>query len=144
MAKEKAPEGAPEAQPAAAAAAVETTAPGEASLLDEIIAKGKLARDDSQKARARDLVGEFVHQIVDEGMTISRDTMTMIQAQIARIDELLSNQIDEILHHPDFQKLEGSWRGLHYLVMNTETSTRLKLRLICLTKNELFKDLDQA
>src|SRR5687768_13785311 len=122
MAKDKAPESAPEAQPAAAAAVVETTQ-GEASLLDEIIAKGKLARDDSQKARARDLVGEFVHQIVDEGMTISRDTMTMIQAQIARIDELLSNQVDEILHHPDFQRLEASWRGLHFLVMNTETST---------------------
>ena len=142
--KNKAPEGAPEAQPATAPAAAVETTQGEDSLLDQIIAKGKLARDDSQKARARDLVGEFVHQILDEGMTISRDTMTMIQAQIARIDELLSNQIDEILHHPDYQRLEASWRGLHYLVMNTETSTRLKLRLLCITKNELFKDLDQA
>jgi type VI secretion system protein ImpC len=129
---------APEAQAAGAAATTET------SLLDEIIAKGKLARDESQKPRARDLVGEFVHQILDEGMTVSRDTMAMIQAQIARIDELLSQQLNEILHHPDFQKLEASWRGLHYLVMNTETSTRLKLRLLCLTKQELFKDLDQA
>jgi type VI secretion system protein ImpC len=128
---------APEAQPAAGAAA-------EMSLLDQIIAKGKLARDESQKPRAKDLVGEFVHQILDEGMTVSRDTMAMIQAQIARIDELLSLQLNEILHHPDFQKLEASWRGLHYLVMNTETGTRLKLRLLCITKQELFKDLDQA
>jgi type VI secretion system protein ImpC len=137
----QAPEGAAEA-PAAAAATVETTA--EAPLLDRIIAKGRLARDDSQKERARDLVGEFVHQILDEGMTVSRDTMTMIQSRIAHIDELLSRQLDEILHHPDFQKLEASWRGLHYLVMNTETGSRLKLRLLCLTKKELFKDLDQA
>ncbi len=129
---------APEAQAGAAAAAAET------SLLDQIIAKGKLARDESQKPRAKDLVGEFVHQILDEGMTISRDTMAMIQAQIARIDELISLQLNEILHHPDFQKLEASWRGLHYLVMNTETGTRLKLRLLCVTKQELFKDLDQA
>jgi len=117
---------------------------GETSLLDTIIAKGRLARDDSQKERARDLVGEFVHQILDEGMTISHDTMAMIQAQIAHIDELISAQLNEILHHPEFQKLEASWRGLQYLVMNTETGTGLKLRLLCLSKKELFKDLDQA
>ncbi|HEX7808644.1 MAG TPA: type VI secretion system contractile sheath large subunit [Thermoanaerobaculia bacterium] len=127
----------PEAQAAEAPA-------GELSLLDQIITKGKLARDESQKPRAKDLVGEFVHQILDEGMTVSRDTIVMIQTQIARIDELLSKQLDEILHHPEFQKLEASWRGLHYLVMNTETSTRLKLRLLPATKNEIFKDLDQA
>lgn len=116
----------------------------ELSLLDQIISKGKLARDEEQKPRAKDLVGEFVNQILDEGMTVSRDTMAMIQAQIARIDEMLSTQLNEILHHPDFQKLEASWRGLHFLVMNTETSTRLKLRLLCASKAEIFKDLDQA
>jgi type VI secretion system protein ImpC len=135
--EETTPEG--QAAPGADAAAA-----GEGSLLDQIIQKGKLARDESQKPRAKDLVGEFVHQILDEGMTVSRDTIVMIQTQIARIDELLSKQLDEILHHPDFQKLEASWRGLHYLVMNTETSTRLKLRLLSATKAELFKDLDQA
>ncbi len=134
MADETTP--APEASASAAAA--------EGSLIDQIISKGKLARDEEQKPRAKDLVGEFVHQILDEGMTVSRDTMAMIQAQIARIDELLSLELNEIMHHPDFQKLEASWRGLHYLVMNTETSTRLKLRLMCATKQEVFKDLDQA
>ena len=119
-------------------------AAGDGSLLDQIITKGKMAKDDSQTARAKDLVGEFVHQILDEGMTVSRDTLAMIQAQIARIDELLSKQLNDVLHHPDFQKLEASWRGLHFLVMNTETSTRLKLRLLCATKAEVFKDLDQA
>jgi type VI secretion system protein ImpC len=126
------------------AATESAAAATEATLLDQIISKGKLARDENQKPRAKDLVGEFVHQILDEGMTVSRDTMAMIQAQIARIDELLSKELNEILHHPDFQKLEASWRGLHYLVMNTETSTRLKLRLMCATKAEVFKDLDQA
>jgi type VI secretion system protein ImpC len=134
MAEETAPETAASAGAAAA----------EGSLLDQIIQKGKMAKDESQKSRAKDLVGEFVHQILDEGMTISRDTLAMIQAQIARIDELISKQLNEILHHSDFQKLEASWRGLHYFVMNTETSTRLKLRLLCATKAEVFKDLDQA
>src|ERR1700730_12499868 len=131
-------------QPEAAATTTTTTTTTELPLLEQIIAKGKLARDDNQKGRAKDLVGEFVHQILDEGMTISHDTMAMIQSQIARIDELLSQQLNEILHHPEFQRLEASWRGLHYLVMNTETGTRLKLRLLCLTRQELFKDLDSA
>jgi type VI secretion system protein ImpC len=120
------------------------TEEAEMSLLDKIIVKGKMARDDSQKERARDLVGEFVHQILDEGMTVSRDTMAAIQNKIAEIDELLSNQVNEILHHPDFQRLEASWRGLHYLVMNTETGTQLKLRLLNVTQKELLKDLESA
>jgi type VI secretion system protein ImpC len=126
------------------ASAEATASAAELSLLDQIISKGKMARDESQKPRAKDLVAEFVTQILDEGMTVSRDTIVMIQTQIAKIDELISRQLDEILHHPDFQKLEASWRGLHYFVMNTETSTRLKLRLLNATKNEIFKDLDQA
>lgn len=127
-----------------AATAGSAAATEELSLLDQIITKGKLARDEQQKPRAKDLVGEFVNQILDAGMTVSRDTMAMIQAQIARIDELLSKQLNEILHHPEYQKLEASWRGLHYLVSNTETSTRLKLRLLPASKAEVFKDLDQA
>jgi type VI secretion system protein ImpC len=141
MAEETTPT--PEAQPAAAAVTATATAT-EGSLLDQIITRGKLARDENQKVRAKDLVAEFVHQILDEGMTISRDTMTMIQAQIARIDELISNQLNEVLHNAEFQKLEASWRGLHYFVMNTETSTRLKIRLLPISQKELFKDLDQA
>lgn len=113
-------------------------------ILDMIIQKGKLARDESQSDRARDLVGEFVHQILDEGMTISQDTVAMIEAQIARIDELLTNQLNEVLHHPELQALEASWRGLNFLVMNTETSTRLKLRLLPVSKKELLKDLQGA
>ncbi|HEX4955279.1 MAG TPA: type VI secretion system contractile sheath large subunit [Thermoanaerobaculia bacterium] len=126
------------AAPAAAAEAQE------ASLLDQIIAKGKMARDPEQKAAARDLVGEFVHQILAEEMKIGRDTVKSIEDQIAKLDQLLSDQVNEILHHPDFQRLEASWRGLHYLVYNTETSTRLKLRLLNVTKSELQKDLESA
>ncbi|HRC85441.1 MAG TPA: type VI secretion system contractile sheath large subunit [Thermoanaerobaculia bacterium] len=129
---------------AAAGAAEATAAAGDGALVDDIIAKGKMARDESQKAHARDLVGEFVHQILTEGMTVGRDTMASIEDQIAKIDALLSAQVNEILHHPEFQALEATWRGLHYLVMNTETSTSLKLRLFNITKGELLKDLESA
>jgi type VI secretion system protein ImpC len=119
-------------------------ADGELNLLDQIVQHGGMVRDDSQMPYARDLVGEFVTQILDEGMAVSPDVAGMINAQIARIDELISAQLNEVMHHPDFQKLEGSWRGLHYLVMNTETGTMLKLRLLNITKKELLNDLEKA
>ncbi|MFM2042411.1 MAG: hypothetical protein RLY86_987 [Pseudomonadota bacterium] len=115
-----------------------------ATLLDKIIVEGKLARDDSQKDFARDLVAEFVNSVLAEGGAVGNDVVAMINDKIAEIDDLLSDQLNEVLHHPDFQKLEATWRGLSYLVHNTETSTRLKLRALNITKEELLKDLEKA
>lgn len=115
------------------------------TLLDKIIVEGKLARDDSQKEFARDLVAEFVNSVLaEEGGTVGNDVVALINDKIAEIDDLLSAQLNEILHDADFQKLEATWRGLAYLVFNTETSTRLKLRILNITKDELLKDLEKA
>lgn len=116
----------------------------ELTLLDRIIQDGGMVRDDSQKPYARDLIGEFVTQILEEEMTPSADTTAMINERIARIDELISVQLNEIMHREEFQRLEASWRGLNYLVMNTETGTMLKLRLLNVTKKELLNDLEKA
>lgn len=113
------------------------------NILDRVIHEGKLARDESQEEYARDLVGEFVRSVVS-GESVGNNAVAAINDKIAQIDDLLSAQLNEILHHPDFQKLEGSWRGLSYLVMNTETSTRLKLRLMNTSRLDLQKDLDKA
>jgi type VI secretion system protein ImpC len=118
-------------------------AAGEGSLLERIMVEGKLARDQSQREYARDLVGEFVNEVL-AGATVSNDVVDLINDKIAEIDDLLSAQVNEILHHAEFQKLEASWRGLSYLVFNTETSSRLKLRLLNITKGELLKDLEKA
>ncbi|MFH0844412.1 MAG: type VI secretion system contractile sheath large subunit [Pseudomonadota bacterium] len=128
-----------EEQAAAAPAEAEET-----SLLDKVIQEGNMARDESQIPYAKDLVSEFVTQVLDEGMVVSADTMATIQNRIAQIDELLTNQLNEIMHSEDFQKLEATWRGLHFLVMNTETSTMLKLRLLNIKKQELLNDLQKA
>ncbi len=117
---------------------------GEKTLLEKIIWDGKMVRDESQVDYAKDLVGELAKQVLDQTMTVSTDTAAMINSRIAEIDELISKQLDEIMHAPDFQKLEGTWRGMHYLVMNTETSTRLKLRVLNVTKKELQRDLEKA
>jgi type VI secretion system protein ImpC len=67
-----------------------------------------------------------------------------IQTRIAQIDELLQTQLDLILHHKDFQALEASWRGLHYLVDKSETGTHLKIRLLNASKTDLVKDIESA
>lgn len=114
-------------------------------ILDRILVEGKLVRDETQRDYARDLVDEFVTSVLAEtGGTVSGDVVAAITDRIAEIDDLISLQLNEILHHPDLQKLEASWRGLAYLVFNTETSTRLKLRLMNITKAELLKDLEKA
>lgn len=115
-----------------------------ATLLEKIIYEGRMARDESQTPHARDLIGELAKQVLEGTMTISNDTVAMINRRIAQIDELLSKQLNEVLHDPDFQKLEASWRGLNYLVMKTETSTMLKLRLLNANRQELQKDLEKA
>ncbi|OQW92169.1 MAG: EvpB family type VI secretion protein [Thiotrichaceae bacterium IS1] len=119
------------------------------SLLDQIIEEGRLVRDPSQleqRERAKELVGEFAEQALAGHLTpaLSHDTVAMIQKRIEQIDQLLSQQIDEIIHAPEFQQLEAAWRGLHYLVQNTETSTSLKLRVLNVSREELQKDLDRA
>ncbi|MEX6500629.1 type VI secretion system contractile sheath large subunit [Pseudomonas zhanjiangensis] len=114
------------------------------SLLDRIVAEGRMAHDDSQQAYARDMLSEFATQVLDEGMVVDKDTVAMINDRIDQIDQLISGQLNEILHHPEVKKLEASWRGLHFLVMNTETSTRLKLRLLNVTQKELLTDLEKA
>ena len=125
----------------------QTTAPGatseQLSLLDRIMSEGKLMRDESQRPHARDLVSEFVTQ-VSEGMTIGNDTVACIKNRIAQIDQLLSDQLNGIMHDPAFQTLEGSWRGLNYLVANSETGTQLKIRVMNLKKSELLNDMEKA
>lgn len=72
---------------------------------------------------------------------ISDDAIKSIQAIIASLDQKITEQLNLVLHHPDFQKLEGAWRGLHYLVNNTETDEMLKIKVLNISKNELGKTL---
>lgn len=121
-----------------------TAATEDVSLLDRIVNEGGMIRDESQRGYARDLVGEFINEILDDHLTMSKGAVAAIEERIAEIDRLLSAQLNVIMHHGAFQKLESSWRGLHYLVMNSETGTGLKLRLLNITKGELLKDLEKA
>jgi type VI secretion system protein ImpC len=116
----------------------------EKGLLDQIVDEGRLARDPAARERGKNLVKEFVSQVLEGAMTVSRDTEAMINSRIAQIDHLLSIQLNEIMHHPSFQKLEGSWRGLRYLMDQSETSVMLKIRVLNCSKRELLRDLQRA
>lgn len=130
-------------QQSQAAQSAETVA-ASASLLDQIIDEGRLAREESQKAWAKDLIGEFVSQVMDGAMVVSKDMEAMINTRISQLDKLISNQLNEVMHHEAFQKLEGSWRGLHYLVNKSETGERMKIRVMNVSKKDLLKDMEKA
>src|SRR5271169_3758710 len=131
----------PEKQKSAVAAPAEQQ---EIGLLDQIVEQGRLGKDPAARERGKSLVKEFVSQVLQGEMTVSRDTESMINARIAQIDHLLSIQLNEILHHPEFQKLEGSWRGLKFMLDQSETSDMLKIKVLNCSKKELLRDLQRA
>jgi type VI secretion system protein ImpC len=126
---------------AASTTQVETV---ERSLLDEIVDQGRFGKDEASRDRGRDLVKQFVAQVVQGSMTVGRDTEAMINARIAQIDALVSAQLNEVMHHPEMQKLEATWRGLKYLLSQSETSEMLRIKILNVSKKELWKDLDSA
>ncbi|MGD0127508.1 MAG: type VI secretion system contractile sheath large subunit [Terriglobia bacterium] len=124
------------------AAATEQVA--EQGLLDQIVEQGRVGTDAATRERGKSLVKEFINQVLEGQVTISKDTEAMINSRVAQIDHLVSIQLNEILHNAQFQKLEGSWRGLKYLLSQSETSPMLKIRVMNVSKKDLLRDLQRA
>ena len=117
----------------------------ERNLLDRIIQNGKLARDPSHVDLAKSMLAEFVTQVAAAPKgSIGNDVYSFIVSRISQVDQILSLQMDQIIQHPEFQKFEGSWRGIHGLIMAAETGERLKLKLWVVSKQELLNDLERA
>ena len=129
------------AETQAAGAAAEVT---ELGLLDQIVDQGRFGKEGAARERGKDMVKQFVSEVLEGTITYAADTESMINARIAQIDHLLSIQLNEIMHHADFQKLEGSWRSLKYLLNNSETGTGLKIKVLNVSKKELLRDLQRA
>lgn len=133
------------AEPTKAAAgkvAAEKTTEG--SLLDQIVETGRFGREAGATERGKDMVKEFITQVLEGSMTLTRDAEASINARIAQIDHLISIQLSEVLHHPSFQKLESTWRGLKYMLDQSETSASLKIRILNASKKEVLRDLQRA
>jgi type VI secretion system protein ImpC len=116
----------------------------ETSLLDQIITEHRIGQDDEQREQSRKQIATLVDEVLKGSVRVSKDLEATINARIADIDVLLSKQLNEIMHAPEFQKLEASWRGLHYLVYQSETSVMLKIKVLNTSKDDLRRDLERA
>ncbi|MBT8404568.1 MAG: type VI secretion system contractile sheath large subunit [Gemmatimonadetes bacterium] len=125
-----------------AAEAQETTQ--ELGLLDQIVETGRFGDAPAAQEKGRGLIKRFVSEVLEGSITVSADTETMLNNRIAQIDALVSKQLREVMHHAEFQKLEGTWRGLKYLLGQSDTGVMLKLKILNVSKKELLKDLQKA
>ena len=126
----------PEAQPAGATPATTTASSFSELLQKEFKPKTDLARSEVQRA-----MQTLAEQALRETTVVSDDVVATIKSIIAEIDSKLSAQLNVILHHPRVQQVESAWRGLGYLVQNTETDQLLKIRVMNVSKTEIFKSL---
>ena len=110
------------------------------SLLEQAITHTK----QTGREETEDLLANLTEQVLKGTVTWDRNLTNTIKQAITAIDEAMSKQLSSVLHDEKFQKLEGSWRGLNHLVMNSETGSTLKIRMLNLNKRELFRDLDKA
>src|SRR6056297_2160254 len=98
-------------------------------------------RTDTARTAVEQAVKTLAEQALENTALIGEDVLHSVDAIIAEIDKKLTDQINQIIHHEDFQKLESAWRGLHYLVNNTETDEMLKIRVLNISKKDLHKTL---
>ncbi|WP_293003544.1 type VI secretion system contractile sheath large subunit [Nevskia sp.] len=114
------------------------------SLLDTIVAQSRVAKSATEHARARDIIGELVAQVMSGTVVMSENLSATLDARVAELDQLISDQLSAVMHAPEFQKLESAWRGLEYLCKNTSTSSTLKIKVLNANKKELTRDFRSA
>ncbi|WP_417552561.1 type VI secretion system contractile sheath large subunit [Marinomonas fungiae] len=119
---------------------VQTQTLEQPSLLDQVIGATK----QTESSVAKDLLKTLVDGAMEGTVVWDRNIAKTINQAINLLDQKLSEQLNEVMHSEEFLKLEGSWRGLKYLVHNSETNTSLKLKMLNLSKKDLYKDLDRA
>lgn len=98
-------------------------------------------RSERAATEVENAIGTLVQQALSDTSLIKEDVLDTIEDMISRLDEKLSDQMNAIMHAPEFQAIESAWRGLSYLVYNSETDATLKLKIMNVSKNELYRDL---
>ncbi|MCL4731597.1 MAG: type VI secretion system contractile sheath large subunit, partial [Planctomycetes bacterium] len=116
----------------------------EGSLLDEIMEKSKMAPGDEGYDVAKLGVQAFLKEILAPGAKFAKADKAAVDAMIAELDKKLSEQVDQILHHPDVQKLESAWRGLKMLVDRTNFRENVKIEVLNISKEQLQEDFEDA
>ena len=111
------------------------------SVFSELISREFKPKTEQAREAVESAVRTLAEQALSNTVTMSEDSYYTIGALIGEIDKKLSEQINVILHHPEFQNLESAWRGLHYLVHNSDTDSKLKIRFMNASKDEMRKNL---
>ncbi len=122
-----------------AAAAQPAQALAEVDDISSILKQSFKPRSEQAATEVENAVQTLVTQALSDSSLIKEDVIGTIEEMIARIDEKLSAQMNEIIHAKEFQQLESAWRGLHYLVFNSETDASLKIRVMNVGKTELYR-----
>ncbi|MDX8346885.1 type VI secretion system contractile sheath large subunit [Cognatiyoonia sp. IB215446] len=107
----------------------------------DLLEKEFRPKSEQAKTAVEEAVKTLAAQVLENEELVSDDALRSIEGIIAEIDKKLTEQINHILHHQDYQKLESAWRGLHFLVNNTETEEQLKIRVLNISKKDLSKTL---
>src|SRR6516165_7761209 len=121
--------------------AAPTAAPAELSEFENLLNKQFKPKTDTAKEAVQAAVKTLAEQALASTQLITKDAVSTIEAIVAEIDRKLSEQINLIIHHEEFRALEGTWRGLHYLVNNTETDEKLKIRVMNISKKDAARTL---
>ena len=98
-------------------------------------------RTDRAASEVENAVTTLVKEALADSSVVKDDVLDTIESMIAKLDEKLTVQVNEIIHSPEFQKMESAWRGLHYLVFNSETDAQLKIKVMNVSKTEIYKNL---
>src|ERR1700758_196990 len=123
----------PQTQPESATATA-TFEPGE---FDALLNKEFRPKTDEAKTAVQEAVRTLAEQALGAASLVSDDVLLTIESLVGELDRKLSEQVNLIIHHEDFRKLEGTWRGLYHLVTNTETDEMLKIRVLNISKKEV-------
>ena len=113
----------------------------EESEFSSLLKKEFKTKTDQLQQAVQGAVGTLAQQALERTQLIDEEPIKTIEALRAEIDRMLTEQINLVMHHEDFQKLEGAWRGLSYMVNNTETDETLKIKVMNVSKDDLRKKL---
>ena len=128
----------------AIAAAPATQVAATPALLDQIVEQSKVARSDAEHRRARDIISELAREVLDGTVVVSENLNLALDARVSELDRMISEQLTAIMHAPQFQELESTWRGLHYLCSQTSTGALLKIKVLNAPKTDVVKDFKSA
>src|SRR6478735_6540294 len=98
-------------------------------------------RTERAATEVENAISTLVTEALKDTTVIKSDVLDTIEEMIARLDQKLTAQVNEFIHAPEFQKIESAWRGLHYLCFNSETDSQLKIKVMNVSKNELYRNL---